>query len=92
MSAAPEAAAKFSNRKVRISKNHFFSLFDKIVQVKIHKADIPQDKTDKVIVRLNEALDKYQIEKVSDFIFWMLIFLTFISFSAGHGHICEKEM
>jgi hypothetical protein len=33
--------------------------------VKIVKADIPEDLLQKAIMRTNEAMDKYQIEKVS---------------------------
>jgi len=32
-------------------------------KVKIHKADIPEEKTEKVIAKLNEAMDKFSIEK-----------------------------
>jgi len=35
-----------------------------LVQVKIVKADIPEDYLGKVMLRTNEAMDKYQIEKV----------------------------
>lgn len=35
-----------------------------ILQVKIHRADIPQDISAKAVEKLNEAMDKYQIEKV----------------------------
>ena len=34
------------------------------VQVKIVKADIPEEYLGKVMLRTNEAMDKYQIEKV----------------------------
>lgn len=34
------------------------------IQVKIFKSDIPADLTEKALNRVNEALDKYQIEKV----------------------------
>ena len=35
-----------------------------LVQVKIVKADIPENFLEKVMLRTNEAMDKYQIEKV----------------------------
>ena len=38
-------------------------------QVKIFKSDIPEDLVEKALNRVNEALDKYQIEKVVEDIF-----------------------
>jgi hypothetical protein len=35
------------------------------IQIKIVKADIPEEYQEKIIHRTNEALDKYQIEKVN---------------------------
>jgi len=33
-------------------------------QIKIHKAQIPSNMSDKAIALINDALDKFQIEKV----------------------------
>ena len=45
--------------------NHFgVNKPDKNEQIKIVKADIPEEFQAKVLHRVDEALDKYQIEKV----------------------------
>ncbi len=43
-----------------------------LLQVKIGKSDIPVDKAAKVMVRVNEAMDKYTIEKVGSSISFLL--------------------
>jgi dynein light chain LC8-type len=38
-------------------------IFHQIPQVRIHRADIPPEISNKSVARINEAMDKYQIEK-----------------------------
>jgi hypothetical protein len=53
--------------------------------VRIHRADIPPEISAKATARINEGMDKFQIEKVhSSSSLLLLIFL-------GYGNLCEKE-
>ena len=49
---------------VESDDDSFFCFVYTTKQYKIVKADIPEDLLAKAIVRTNEAMDKYQIEKV----------------------------
>ena len=49
---------------IRPPSARFIGAFVCFVQVKIVKADIPEEYLGKVMLRTNEAMDKYQIEKV----------------------------
>ncbi len=59
-----ETTAPKSNRKVQSQNSSYYRPKFVWDQVKIHTADIPEEKTEKVVAKLNEAMDKFQIEKV----------------------------
>ncbi len=58
--------------------------------MKIHKADIPEDKTEKIVARLNEAMDKYQIEKV--YLFTSALFPANNEHSTGCSYVRQEEV
>jgi hypothetical protein len=60
------------------NKSTFFS--HTIVQLKIHKSNVPEDKTMLIVKHVNEAMDKFTIEKVSVFFYFYVVLLLIVKY------------
>jgi hypothetical protein len=64
-----ESQSKMENQKPKSTRkvsSTFSSLFFPLklyYQLKVHKSSLPEETTDKVVTLLNDALDKFTIEK-----------------------------